>query len=98
MNSTARRSLIAYDVPDDRRRARIAREAGRYGDRVQYSVFVVDTTPARLNRMMRAIEQLMDGSCDSVLVCDLGSISTVESRFRYLGQQRPVTDPRDFIV
>jgi len=98
MNLDARRSIIAYDVPDDGRRTRIAREAGKYGDRVQYSVFVVDATPVKLNRLIRAIEQLMDAACDSVLVCDLGSLSTVDSRFRYLGQQRPITDPRDFVV
>lgn len=37
----ARRTLIAYDVPDDARRLRMAKAALQYGDRVQYSVFVV---------------------------------------------------------
>lgn len=94
----ARRSVIAYDIPDDRRRARVAKAASGYGDRVQYSVFVVDATPAVLNRLLRELEGLMDLTADSVLVCDLGSTNTVSARFRYLGQQRPITAPDDFVV
>lgn len=31
--------LISYDIPDDRRRVRVAKTLKDYGDRVQYSVF-----------------------------------------------------------
>lgn len=95
---SARRTLIAYDVPEDARRFRIAKAASQYGDRVQYSVFVVDATPAALNRLLRQLEALMDSAADSVLVCDLGLVDTVQDRFQYLGQQRRITSPSDFIV
>ncbi|MDN5962904.1 MAG: CRISPR-associated endonuclease Cas2, partial [Propionibacterium sp.] len=34
--------LIAYDVPDDRRRTRLDTVLKAYGELVQYSVFMVD--------------------------------------------------------
>lgn len=99
MNATVvRRTLIAYDIPDDNRRTRIANATSEFGDRVQYSVFVVDATPAALNRLIRTLEGLMDRGADSILVCDLGAVETVTTRFRYLGQQRPITDATDFVV
>lgn len=41
------RYLVAYDIVDDRRRTKIAKVLESYGDRIQYSVFVVDIKPAR---------------------------------------------------
>lgn len=95
----ARRVVVAYDVPDDARRLRISRALSEFGDRVQYSVFVVDATPAGLGRMSRRVESLMDAEADSVLLCDLGPLRSVESsRFRYLGCKRPITSDDDFVV
>lgn len=95
----ARRYLIAYDVPDDRRRARIAAKLASYGDRVQYSVFVVDVRPARLVRLRRALLSLMDDQLDSVLICEVGPVSGVDGRrFEVLGRARPLTDDSAFII
>lgn len=33
--------LVAYDIPDDRRRTRVSKALVRMGQRVQYSVFLV---------------------------------------------------------
>lgn len=98
MASSARRTLVAYDVPSDTRRLRIAKAASQYGDRVQYSVFVVDATPAALNRLLRELESIMDAAADSILVCDLGPVDTVHDRFSCLGQQRPITEAAHFIL
>mgnify|MGYP002748130839 FL=1 len=43
-----RRTLIAYDIPDDKRRGRIAKLLLTYGDRIQYSVFIVDIILSKL--------------------------------------------------
>ena len=51
MRDDVRRVLVAYDVPSDRRRTRVAKTLLKYGDRIQYSVFVVDAAPAKLLRM-----------------------------------------------
>ncbi|MDP9433712.1 MAG: CRISPR-associated endonuclease Cas2 [Actinomycetota bacterium] len=86
-----RRWLIAYDIAEDPRRARIAHLLGAHGDRVQYSVFVVDLRPARLVRLRTELTQIMDVT-DSILVVDLGPVgSLAPGRFSYIGRQRPIT-------
>ena len=94
-----RRILVCYDVTDDRRRTRLAKKLRSFGDRVQYSVFVVDGTPVALNRMRRAVEDVADLKQDSVLFCDLGSLATAEAtRFVYLGRQKSITGLDSFIL
>lgn len=89
---STRRYLIAYDIPDDARRTRIAKKLESYGDRVQYSVFVVDARPARLIRLRRDLELLTDTSADSILLCDLGTVAhAAERNFQYVGVTRPIT-------
>jgi CRISPR-associated protein Cas2 len=94
----SRRYLIAYDVPDDKRRTRLAKKLQTYGDRVQYSVFVADVRPAALVRLRSAVEGIIDVEADSVLLCDLGAVSMLDnSRFSFIGRDRPVT-PNDAII
>ena len=96
----ARRLLVAYDIPDDRRRLRLAKVLQGFGDRVQYSVFIVDAAPVKLNRMRRAVAEVIDVRADSVLFCDLGALSSLDaSRFSWLGLERVVTNQEgSFIV
>ena len=70
-----RRFLIAYDVTDDRRRTRVATRLSSFGDRVQFSVFVIDGRPAKLVRLRRTLKMLIDPEVDSVIICDLGPVS-----------------------
>ncbi|WJZ03453.1 CRISPR-associated endonuclease Cas2 [Corynebacterium freiburgense] len=94
-----RRTLIAYDVPDDRRRTRLAKKLLSYGDRIQYSVFVVDAIPAKVIRLKDDIREIIDNTEDSVLLCDLGLLPDIgESRFSYIGVTRPVTDNEAIII
>lgn len=89
----ARRYLIAYDIADDRRRMRVFTKLSSYGDRIQYSVFVVDGRPAKLVRLRSALLRLIDHVADSVLVCDLGLVSgDLDRRFDIIGRGRPITD------
>ena len=88
----ARRYLVAYDISDDRRRSRVARRLQEFGDRVQYSVFVVDVRPAKLVRLRTMLEDLILESADSVLLCDLGPVSGVDrGRFEFLGRAAEIT-------
>jgi len=88
----ARRYLIAYDISDDPRRARIARCLQTYGDRVQFSVFVVDVRPPRLVRLRGELEALIKKREDSVLLCDLGVVASLDRRrFEFLGRAAEVT-------
>lgn len=87
MSEEARRYLVAYDSPSDQRRERLAHTLERFGDRVQYSVFVVDVRPAKLVRLRTELEVLIDRSQDSVLVADLGVFGAVGRRFEFLGRR-----------
>ena len=92
MRDDVRRVLVAYDVPSDRRRTRVAKTLLQYGDRIQYSVFVVDAAPAKLLRMRGELEGIIKTDEDSVLLCDVGLLSSVdEHRFSYVGLTRTIT-------
>ncbi|WP_197719443.1 CRISPR-associated endonuclease Cas2 [Actinomyces howellii] len=92
MRDDVRRVLVAYDVPSDRRRARVAKCLLKYGDRIQYSVFVVDASPAKLLRLRGELDGLVDPEEDSILLCDVGLLSSVDAaRFSYVGLTRTIT-------
>lgn len=94
-----RRQLIAYDITDDRRRLRIARILLEYGDRVQYSVFVVDATPTRLLQLRNRLASVIDQSQDSLLFCDLGAAEgDAKQRVLTVGRDRPITDRDSFVL
>lgn len=95
----AHRYVLAYDVPDDRRRARLAKVLSQFGDRVQYSVFVADLSPAARVRLVDAVEVVLNIAEDSLLLCDLGLADGVEDdRFSYIGQSRPITEKNSFVM
>lgn len=97
-SNVTHRFLIAYDVQDDRRRNRLAKLLSAHGDRVQFSVFVVDARPARLTRLRDAMSDVIVAGRDSVLICDLGEARVArETRFAYLGLGRGTT-PSDVII
>lgn len=92
MRDDVRRALVAYDVPSDRRRTRVAKKLLNYGDRIQYSVFVVDAAPAKIIRMRDDLDALIDPEEDSILICDVGLLSSVDDkRFSYVGLTRTIT-------
>jgi len=93
MSDITRRYLIAYDIPDDHRRSQISSLLQKYGNRVQYSVFVIDIKPARFIRMKTALLGILDLD-DSVLVCDLGPLTGISTdQFSYLGAERTTFSP-----
>ncbi len=94
-----RRYLVAYDVGDDRRRERVAKRLSSYGDRIQFSVFIVDARPAKIVRLTVALSRLIDVGIDSILFCDLGPLSSdPATRFEFLGQRRRVTSDGILVV
>lgn len=99
MRRDTRRHIIAYDIPHDRRRSRVAKVLETYGDRVQYSVFVVDCSPAALLRLKGEVGDVIDDDEDSILFCDLGLVSQLaDTRYSYLGREREVTGNGPLIV
>lgn len=86
MSEAIRRLLVAYDVSSDARRDRVAVALQCYGQRIQYSVFVVDGKPADFVRLQTTLAQLIDPHTDRVLLCDLGSRETAKRKTTYLGR------------
>ncbi len=92
MRDDVRRTLVAYDVPLDRRRTRVAKLLLKYGDRIQYSVFVVDAAPAKVMRLRAELADIVDPDEDSILLCDVGPLDSVDARrFSYVGLTRTIT-------
>ena len=60
------RWVIAYDVPDDHRRAKLARILDDFGDRAQWSVFEIHTDPKNLDILRHKILQTIDPAQDAV--------------------------------
>jgi CRISPR-associated protein Cas2 len=91
-SDTTHRFLIAYDIVEDLRRSRVAKVLKSYGDRIQYSVFIVDAKPAKMVRLRASVQKHLDGSTDSVLVCDLGPLAQSGlKRISYIGLERTIT-------
>jgi CRISPR-associated protein Cas2 len=94
-----RRYLIAYDISDDIRRTKVAKKLESYGDRVQYSVFIVDTRPAKFLRLRNQVIDLIDQDTDSVLFCNLGTLRDNQRRsLDVVGRSRTLTDHGPAII
>ncbi|MGL4174304.1 MAG: CRISPR-associated endonuclease Cas2 [Actinomycetota bacterium] len=98
ITENAHRFVVAYDITNDFRRDRIAKVLESFGDRVQYSVFLVDAKPAKLIRLEGALRRLMDLTVDSVMICDLGSIATEATRLNFIGRERSYTGDGPLIL
>lgn len=76
--------LVAYDIPDDRRRSLVAKGLLRVGRRVQYSVFLVrDETALAVARMVVPLISVAD---DDVRVHPL--CASCEAKAVLLGRAR----------
>ena len=60
--------VIAYDISDDRRRARVSAVLQAYGDRVQRSVFVCDLEAELLSEVRGRVSEIINPETDSVYV------------------------------
>ncbi len=58
--------LVAYDTPDDRRRAKVAKVLLRFGRRVQYSIFLAERGSAA--EIAHAVSRVIDATVDDVRI------------------------------
>jgi CRISPR-associated protein Cas2 len=63
--------VVAYDVSENRRRARLAKRLRAFLDRVQKSVFEGQMDERRLDTLRRTVEREIDQNCDSARVYHL---------------------------
>ncbi|WP_101616205.1 CRISPR-associated endonuclease Cas2 [Bifidobacterium margollesii] len=79
--------LIAYDINDDVRRSRIAKILQSHGERLQYSVFLIRIRPSKLLKIKVLVEDEIDSSVDSILICDLGSSDREKQSMTFIGRR-----------
>lgn len=60
-------SVVAYDIADNRTRARLARYLGKWGLRLQKSVFAVEVEPYQFRKFLGGIRKIV-GKEDEVAV------------------------------
>lgn len=88
--------VLAYDIGDDRRRAKIAKLMESLGARVQGSVFEAYLTPAELEKLLRKAEKKMRKEEDSLRVYAL--CKACLKRVQTHGQGRLTAAPGVMIV
>ena len=98
MSETPRRLLVAYDVSNDARRDRVATALQAYGERIQYSVFLVDGRPADFVRLQVTLSTLINPNTDRVLFCDLGDVLRARRTITYLGRAPRLTGDSDALI
>jgi CRISPR-associated protein Cas2 len=88
--------VVSYDIPDDKRRVKVAKALKAFGDRVQYSVFECNVDKDQLAKMERRLVRLIEESEDSVriyLVCN-----SCKTRITIFGQGTVSEDPELIII
>jgi len=92
--------VIAYDIPDDKRRTRVAETLEGYGERLQYSVFVVSTIPAKLVRLKDKLAAQIVSKEDCIAFFDLGihEDKRVKRLISFLGIQRQISPAQVLII
>jgi len=84
--------VISYDVPDDKRRLKMAKLLLDYGGkRVQKSVFECYILPRNLERLQERIRKIYHEQEDSVrfyLLCE-----GCRAKALYLGVAKPIDEP-----
>ncbi len=71
MPSETQRYVVCYDIPDDRRRNKVAKCLDGYGDRVQFSVFEAVLSRVLFDRLEADMRRLMKMDEDQVTLYPL---------------------------
>ncbi|MDR0837429.1 MAG: CRISPR-associated endonuclease Cas2 [Propionibacteriaceae bacterium] len=80
-------TIIAYDIHEDWRRARLAALIQRYGDRVQYSVFACRLELSELTSLLEQAATIVDEKVDSIYA--FRQCQDCWEAIRTIGQARP---------
>ena len=65
------RIVISYDIPDDRRRAKVMKTLKNFGMHVQYSVFECDLKQADFSRLREQLARLISKKDDNIRIYTL---------------------------
>lgn len=86
--------VVAYDVVDDRKRARVAKALSDYGRRVQKSVFECQVDDRQFFKMRERMEKEVDPEEDSVryyILCSKCAGNVHVYGLGVLGEEEEVT-------
>lgn len=68
MRDEPTRYLVCYDLPDDARRAKLAKFLDTLGDRLQFSVFECWLGAEERQKLVRGVEEIIDPVEDRVSI------------------------------
>lgn len=88
--------LVSYDIPDDRRRTKVAALLEGYGQRVQFSVFEVWLNDRQRRELLAQLEKQIKPNEDSVRLYFL--CASCRQRVQTLGQGNPPQPPKAIII
>lgn len=66
--------LLSYDISNDKLRTKFSKFIGKYGHRLQYSVYEIDNSPNFLNNIIIQIKSKFENKfteSDSILIFNL---------------------------
>lgn len=81
--------VLAYDIADDKRRARIAKAMESTGERVQGSVFEAYLEPLELEKLLKRVKKVLDSAEDSLRIYRLCPSCRENIRTEGQGQVTP---------
>jgi CRISPR-associated protein Cas2 len=87
--------VLAYDISDDKRRAKIAKMCASVAERVQGSVFEGYFSEAELAALLKRVERFFDAEEDSLRVYNL--CAECLEKVKAYGEGK-VTPPPDVII
>lgn len=96
MSTTRWRYIVVYDIVKDKRRHRIARILGGYGDRVQYSVFECILRQKQFDALWVEMENVVDTSQDSIRAYRLCAACCAWTKT--VGQTKTVEIPEAYLA
>lgn len=92
----ARLIVVSYDIPDDRRRLRLANTLKDFGVRIQYSVFECRLEPDALEKLRQRLVKLVHPAEDSVRLYRL--CLECDEKQEIYGQGKPTEEPEVYIL
>ena len=83
-----RRTLISYDVRDDKRRDRVFKALRNFGDNVQFSVFLCELNALERVRLVSVLSERINQREDRILLVDAGDAEANEpGPIEWLGER-----------
>lgn len=93
------RYLVAYDISEPRRLREVHATMLRFGEPMQYSVFLCDLTAMQHVQLRIALTDAMHRDEDRILIIDLGPADGRGDRcIEQLGRQHGPPDDHDAVV